>query len=111
MAALVAAMAGISGAFDEGGYTGAGERYEPAGIVHRGEYVFSAPAVDRIGLANLESMHSGATRGGTSPSVNVRPQVNVGIINDRSDIPQWTRTQEGESHILDIVSRNWHRVS
>lgn len=51
---------GLSG----GGYTGAGGRYEPAGIVHRGEYVFSAPSVDRIGLARLDRMHRGYADGG-----------------------------------------------
>lgn len=34
------AVAGAAaGAFAEGGYTGAGGKYEPAGVVHRGEYV------------------------------------------------------------------------
>ena len=45
--------------FDLGGYTGPGGRLEPAGVVHRREYVFSAPAVDRIGLATLDAMHRG----------------------------------------------------
>lgn len=39
-----------------GGYTGRGGKYEPAGIVHRGEYVFSQEAV-RGNLAALESLH------------------------------------------------------
>lgn len=43
--------------FDKGGYTGDGAVMEPAGIVHRGEYVFSAEAVRRIGAARLEAMH------------------------------------------------------
>ena len=41
----------------DGGYTGAGGKYEPAGIVHKGEYVFSQEDVQRIGLNNLEMMH------------------------------------------------------
>ncbi|HMO28590.1 MAG TPA: hypothetical protein PKD06_04570, partial [Enterovirga sp.] len=45
--------------FAVGGYTGPGGRYEPAGVVHRGEYVFSASAVDRIGLGTLDAMHRG----------------------------------------------------
>lgn len=43
--------------FAEGGYTGAGSRNQPAGVVHKGEYVFSKAAVDRIGAGNLEAMH------------------------------------------------------
>lgn len=54
--------AGLMG-FSSGGFTGAGGRLEPAGIVHRGEYVFSADAVKRIGLRNLEAMHQSASRG------------------------------------------------
>lgn len=49
--------------FSSGGYTGMGAPSEPAGIVHRGEYVMSAPAVQRIGIANLEAMHRGGSAG------------------------------------------------
>lgn len=50
--------------FAGGGYTGPGGRFEPAGVVHRGEYVFSQPAVRRIGLSRLETMHRGYANGG-----------------------------------------------
>lgn len=59
-------LSGIFGAiahlfgFADGGYTGQGARYQPAGIVHAGEYVFSAAATSRIGVANLNAMHSAA---------------------------------------------------
>lgn len=46
-----------------GGYTGGGGKHEPAGIVHRGEYVMSAAAVNRIGVGNLETIHQRAIRG------------------------------------------------
>lgn len=49
--------------FVSGGYTGAGGKYEPAGVVHRGEYVMSAEATKRIGVRNLEAMHKGALTG------------------------------------------------
>jgi muramidase (phage lysozyme) len=57
---------GIFGAllgFSEGGYTGDGGKYQPAGVVHRGEYVMSKKATSRIGVANLEAMHNSALRG------------------------------------------------
>lgn len=57
-------LTSTGGLYDSGGYTGAGGRYEPAGVVHRGEYVFSAPAVNRIGVANLERLHRGYADGG-----------------------------------------------
>ncbi|MTH95179.1 hypothetical protein E1297_04175, partial [Roseibium sp. RKSG952] len=43
--------------FSGGGYTGDGGKYEPAGVVHRGEYVFSKQATKRIGVGNLEDLH------------------------------------------------------
>ncbi|MGI4818629.1 MAG: hypothetical protein ACRYFE_08915 [Janthinobacterium lividum] len=45
--------------FSEGGYTGQGGKYEPAGVVHRGEYVFSQEAVQRIGAGRLDALHQG----------------------------------------------------
>lgn len=53
----VAGWLGRAMRFDGGGYTGDGGRHEPAGIVHRGEYVFSAPATRAIGVDRLEAMH------------------------------------------------------
>lgn len=49
--------------YASGGYTGYGGKYEPAGIVHRGEYVMSAEATRRIGVRNLEAIHKGALAG------------------------------------------------
>lgn len=39
--------AGVWGQFAQGGYTGAGGKYEPAGIVHRGEYVIPKHMVNQ----------------------------------------------------------------
>jgi hypothetical protein len=49
--------------FDTGGYTGIGGKYEPAGIVHKGEYVFDQEAVKRIGVPNLERLRGYASGG------------------------------------------------
>ncbi|OCJ42740.1 phage tail tape measure protein [Agrobacterium tumefaciens] len=49
--------------FASGGYTGDGGMYEPAGVVHKGEYVMSKKATSRIGVGNLEAMHRGALGG------------------------------------------------
>jgi lambda family phage tail tape measure protein len=50
--------------FATGGYTGMGGKYEPAGIVHRGEYVFDADRTREIGIGNLERLHKGYAEGG-----------------------------------------------
>lgn len=49
--------------FSAGGFTGDGGRLEPAGIVHRGEWVFSKAATQRIGADNLARLHESALRG------------------------------------------------
>lgn len=49
--------------FSEGGYTGDGAKYQPAGVVHRGEFVISKAATSRIGVANLNALHTGALKG------------------------------------------------
>lgn len=51
------------GGFAAGGYTGRGGKYEPAGVVHRGEYVMSAAATKAIGVGNLEALHQSARKG------------------------------------------------
>jgi lambda family phage tail tape measure protein len=50
--------------FDGGGYTGHGGKYEPAGVVHRGEFVFTKEATSRIGVSNLYRMMRGYASGG-----------------------------------------------
>ncbi len=49
--------------FADGGFTGQGGKYEPAGVVHRGEYVFSKETVQRLGAANLDRLHRSARKG------------------------------------------------
>lgn len=61
--ALIAAYAlirGISGGFAEGGYTGPGGKYEPAGVVHKGEVVWSQADIKRFGgVSAVEGLRTG----------------------------------------------------
>ena len=60
--ANVAAIHGVQ--FAEGGYTGAGSKYQPAGIVHAGEVVWSQKDVAAVGgPAAANSMRPTALRG------------------------------------------------
>ncbi|EKW5591894.1 phage tail length tape measure family protein [Raoultella planticola] len=45
--------------FAVGGYTGPGGKYQPAGIVHKGEYIFDQASTNRIGVSNLEALRNG----------------------------------------------------
>lgn len=56
-----------------GGFTGIGNKYQPAGIVHKGEFVFTKEATKRLGVANLyalmrEAQHGYANGGGVKIS-------------------------------------------
>ena len=95
-----------------GGYTGDGGKYEPAGIVHRGEYVFNQDDVNRIGLSNLEAMHNG-TMGVTNNYSNVYTTGesggnNVSIVNvvDPSLVKAYLNTSEGQTVILNTIKNN-----
>ncbi|WP_199489452.1 hypothetical protein [Pseudotabrizicola alkalilacus] len=63
--------------FASGGYTGDGATFQPAGIVHRGEFVLSKKATSRLGVDNLNALHASALRGysgggavGAGPKLN-----------------------------------------
>jgi lambda family phage tail tape measure protein len=62
-AALIAAFALIKG-FETGGYTGDGPSSAPAGVVHKGEYVFTAAQTKAIGVDNLAALAAGYQDGG-----------------------------------------------
>ncbi|MDP9705002.1 UNVERIFIED_ORG: lambda family phage tail tape measure protein [Rahnella aquatilis] len=50
--------------YDAGGYTGHGGKYEPKGIVHGGEFVFTKEATSRLGVGNLYRLMKGYASGG-----------------------------------------------
>lgn len=99
----------------DGGYTGAGGKYEPAGIVHKGEYVFSQEDVQRIGLNNLEMMHRGAdaiTQAGVNNARTSQPAGNSGstvsIVNmvDPDMLKAYLSTPDGQKAIINTIKRN-----
>lgn len=53
----IAAVADVG--FSAGGFTGLGGKYQPAGIVHKGEYVFDQASTNRIGVSRLEALRNG----------------------------------------------------
>ena len=98
-----------------GGYTGAGGKYEPAGIVHKGEYVFSQEDVQRIGLNNLEMMRRGAdaiTQAGVNNARTSAPAGNSGstvsIVNmvDPDMLKAYLSTPDGQKAIINTIKRN-----
>lgn len=67
MASVVGLMATITSSitsaaavgFSSGGYTGPGGKYQPAGMAHKGEYIFDQESTNRIGVSNLEALRNG----------------------------------------------------
>ena len=51
------------GTWATGGYTGNGSKYEPAGIVHKGEYVITKEATARLGRGFLDQLNYGGSTG------------------------------------------------
>jgi len=52
---------GMPAGFANGGYTGDGGKYQPAGIVHAGEYVFTKEQTRRAGVGNLAALAGSLT--------------------------------------------------
>ncbi|MGZ2403885.1 tape measure protein [Rhizobium ruizarguesonis] len=91
---LLAGIGSLFG-FADGGYTGAGGKNEPAGIVHKGEYVMDAETTKRIGVKNLRRLQGYASgglvgapampvvrSGGASASKGSKTDIQVGVSVD-----------------------------
>lgn len=103
MASVVGLMASITSSitsaaavgFASGGYTGSGGKYQPAGIVHKGEYVFDQETTNRIGVSQLEALRNGkpldATLGRSGFGTGVQ---NVSSDNSRRTTVHAPITQE-----------------
>ncbi len=124
MSSLFSGIGGLFG-FADGGYTGAGGKYQPAGVVHAGEYVFSAESVRRLGLGALDNLHRiakgsfvpsmprfGYAEGGlvnlpgsAPPTVNASTKV-VNMFDLDSAFAEYLNTRHGERAILNVIQRN-----
>lgn len=120
----VSAIAGMFG-FAEGGWTGPGTKYQPAGIVHADEFVFDKVATNRIGVGVLENMRriasgrfvssrprSGYAEGGlvslpgsAAPNVTSNTKV-VNMFDLDSALAEYLNTRGGERAILNVIQRN-----
>lgn len=61
---IIAEAARALGGFATGGYTGDGGKYDPAGIVHRGEYVIPKETVSMFGANYFDRYLPGFANGG-----------------------------------------------
>jgi len=119
--ALVAAYALLKG-FSEGGYTGSGGKYEPAGVVHKGEVVWSQADIRRFGgVAAVEGLRTGnvspinaakSSPGSSSDGVTQQPagaNVVVNLVQDtsRAGTVQQRTNDDGSTQIDAFVADIW----
>lgn len=112
--AAIAAVLAATGAFKDGGYTGDGDPNAVAGIVHRGEYVVPADAVDRIGVGTLEAMTSGGPATSpmfTSGAAPAPITLNMGVFDDPRRLSDWARSNEGRTVLIDILKQHAHEFT
>lgn len=107
LAATVAAIGKVvSGGFADGGYTGNGGKYDVAGTVHKGEFVFTKEQTSAIGIDNLERYAEGGSVGSTNiigvSGSNRGTGVNI-IINENVNTTAQVTSQEDEQGNIEIL--------
>lgn len=102
---------GTGAKFSAGGYTGAGGKYQPAGIVHRGEYVMTKEATDRLGLGFLNRLNrlNGYAAGGMVGAGPASNDVNWTILN-HSSTPMTSETVQIDPQNRALVIRDARRA-
>lgn len=92
------------GGYSKGGYTGPGQKYTPAGVVHAGEYVLTKKATTRIrathGLGFLDRMNRTGDPGYAKGGI-VRP-VNSTTYTSGFGVPRYGATHIGEDIAVPI---------
>lgn len=86
--------------YDRGGYTGDGGKYQPKGIVHGGEFVFTKEATKSIGVDTLYAMMRGANGYADGGYVGKAPMYGLSNRNvNSSSAPQVNITinQDGQT--------------
>lgn len=119
----MSASSWMSSPFSSGGYTGAGGRYEPAGIVHRGEGVLNQDEIRALGgeagfTALRRSLRRGHAVGGMAGNPvpppaggngngnGAAPNVSINLINKGEAMQasqQGKPRFDGEQWVIDVV--------
>lgn len=106
--------AGLPLAFADGGYTGPGGKYDPAGIVHAGEYVIPADATKRLGVGFLDRLKGyaeGGYVGAASMPSSASGSTRVEIINNGTpqQVSGASRSFDAQGEVIRIVVRDIQR--
>jgi len=109
-----AVLAQSLAAFREGGYTGNGNPNDVAGLVHRGEFVVPADAVERIGVSSLQAMTSGAASDAGAFTSSAAPgpiTLNMGVFDNPGRLNDWAKSNEGRTVLVDLMRQHAHEFS
>ena len=110
--------------FDEGGFTGIGGKYTPAGIVHKGEYVITKEATARLGRGFLDHLNYGSVRRGFAngggvgvpslPTIAYQPKssgnIAVKVINNGEPMDA-TVSQQSKNGQLEITVELMRKIA
>lgn len=102
--------------FAEGGYTGDGGKYQPAGTVHKGEFVINAKSTSKLGLAYLNTLNgyadggyvgniSPASSSSTSSGVSVTNHITINSDGSASAKTSTTGTQNLASQLGGVITQ------
>ena len=107
---------GLVPGFDGGGYTGDGGKYQPKGVVHGGEFVFTKEATRALGVGNLYALMRGAqgyANGGyvgTAPMYGLQSNAAGGVTVQTSVVVQNQNTHQQTSGNNDAISRAYKQT-
>jgi hypothetical protein len=116
IAALVAGlgvgMAAAMGAFADGGrppvgeISLVGERGPELFVPDRAGTIIPNHHMDRF----LTSQQRRSGSGGGGAGGKDAPDIHIGVLSDRDQIPPWIRRTEGRQYVLDIVKQDFHTI-
>lgn len=111
----VASVGNFFTGHSNGGYTGNGGKYEPKGIVHGGEFVFTKEATSAIGVGNLYSImhnaqgYAGGGYVGRAMASEGRSSTN-GVNIQTSVVVQNGSAQEPSPGNDEVLTRAWQQT-
>lgn len=121
-------LSSFFGGYASGGFTGVGSKYQPAGVVHAGEFVLRREIVKKPGMRSyLEALNAGfpgyadgglvvgagmpiyqpgegSALGNQATTLDAR--FNFNLIDDPNRIADALRTPQGQKNILLMLQRN-----
>ncbi len=83
-----------SSGYADGGYTGSGGKYEPAGVVHKGEFVSSQEAVGNPTVKPVLDIIDAAQKNGTISTLDLGKLMNKPFANGGYTTSQQTQTTQ-----------------